>query len=421
MRAYWRVLKEHPHYRRIYVSRTISLLGDWLNLLALLGLLRELGHNRPELIGALFIVKLLPAFLAGPAAGVVADRVSRKWIMIVSDLVRVAVVSAFFLVPYFRDQAVVFVLGLALVQAVASAFFEPARTACLPQILPPEDLTTANSLGALTWSVIYALGAALGGLITQFLGWRVALALDVSTYLFSAVFLVGLRLPVRPKRIEAVHWTRILGIRDVFEGLGYVRSRPLIGYSLCLKAGWCMAGGVQLLLTLFGERVFNFGGHPDLGTAFLFTARAAGTAFGPIIARRYSGEDLDRMYRAVWYSFFCGGFFYIMLAWVQHPAAAFATVFLAHLGGSTVWVFSTVLLQRQVQDRFAGRVFAAELGLATLMICLSTFISGALIERLNVGLPLLAVLLGSVILVAGVVAVWRGRKYRVEMRLPQSP
>ena len=87
-RGYLSVLRDHRDFRYLYLARTVSLLGDWFNLLAVLALTREIHGASAQVVGWVLILKLLPIFLLGPIAGVVADRFSRKRIMIASDLGR---------------------------------------------------------------------------------------------------------------------------------------------------------------------------------------------------------------------------------------------------------------------------------------------------------------------------------------------
>ena len=374
------LIKSYANFRRLYAARTISLLGDWFNLLALIALLRELTDSTAATFSWLFIAKLVPNFFAGPLAGVCADRFNRKTIMILSDLARFILACVYFLVPFFPSQAVGLVLGLALLQNAASAFFEPARAAILPNLIPENLLVTANTLGALTWSAMYALGAALGGVFTYFFGWRVALILDASTFLVSAWFVSRIVASGMPRTKSVIHRWDVLGLGDMVRGFTFVKGQPKVVYTMLIKSGWCIAGSISLVLALFGEKIHHLGGRPDLGTASLFVARALGSGIGPLMAKKWSENDLERMRKAILIGFLLGGLFYFAFGLAENAMLAWIFVFTAHLGGSTVWVFSTVILQRLVPDEYRGRVFAAELGLATLMISVSTYIFGQAAE-----------------------------------------
>ncbi|MCP3982020.1 MAG: MFS transporter [bacterium] len=375
--GYLGVLRTFPGFRSLFVARVISLLGDWFSLIAVIALLREVAGSNPKALSGLLILKLLPIFLAGPLAGVVADRFSRKAIMVITDLVRVVFVLGLFAAPH-TPFPVGFTYAMILLQVVASAFFEPARAAALPQLVPDRHLGTANALGAVAWSMVFTLGSALGGLVTGWLGWRVALGLDAATYLVSAWFVGRIILPPRPRRAGGpVGWKTWTGYRDFRDGVRYIVGRPDIATVLFVKIGWGIAGALTLLLTLFGERVYALGNRPDLGVTLLYVARAIGTGIGPALARRIvTHESATAMRRLIAFSFLwpMGG--YLVFSWVTHPVSAFVSVMLAHFGGSVLWVYSTVLLQRMSVDEFRGRVMSTDLGMATLVISVSTAVYG---------------------------------------------
>jgi len=420
--GYLEVLRDCPGYRTMFLARSISLFGDWFSLIAVIAMLRQVTGSSPGAISGILILKLLPIFLAGPLAGVVADRFNRKWIMVVSDLVRVVLVLLVIVAPM-TSRPIAFAYALITLQVVASAFFEPARTAALPHLAPGRYLAAANALGAVVWSVMFALGSAIGGLVTDRLGWQVALAIDAATYAASALLVTRIALPRRRVRgTRAADWMTLTGIRDFREGIRFIAGRLDVASVLFLKAGWGLAGSVTLFLTLFGERVYAPWGRPDLGVGLLFLSRALGTALGPVFARRIVVVESPRAMRAlltvalVW-----GCFWYVGFSVVHHWAAAALAVVLAHFGGSIVWVYSTVLLQRMVPDDFLGRVMATDLGLATLMISTSLWVYGRLAEAPDADLSALVRLTALSLLVPAAVWWWAAGRWPVGLAAAPSP
>ncbi len=379
--GYIQVLRDCPGYRLLFSARVISLLGDWFSLIATLALLREVVGSSAMAISGMLILRLLPLFLAGPLAGVVADRFSRKWVMLISDVVRVLLVLGMIAAPL-TPWPVALIYVLITLQVAAAAFFEPARTAALPQLVPGHYLSAANALGAVAWSVMFTLGAALGGVVTDQLGWKSALIIDATTYAISALLVWRIRLPRRARRrARAADWQTVTGVRDFREGLRFLARRPGVATVLTAKIGWGLAGAVTLFLTLFGERDYAFAGRPDLGVALLYVARAVGTGVGPVLARRLVPQETPRTMRAlIAVALIWPGIWYFVFSTVHHWALAAAVVTLAHFGGSILWVYSTVLLQRMVPDEFRGRVMSADLGLATLAISVSLWVYGAFAE-----------------------------------------
>src|SRR5262249_37483669 len=158
-----------------WLGQAISLLGDWFNFVTLQTLLLRLT-NQATWVAGMWVAQMLPPLLLGPMAGVVVDRFSRQRVMIASDLARAAIAVGFLSFHIRRTAWLAFPL-LALL-GVFSIFFEPARTAVVPNITRDEELVTANALSAVTWSVMLTSGAVVGGLVARFLGYEMAFALN---------------------------------------------------------------------------------------------------------------------------------------------------------------------------------------------------------------------------------------------------
>jgi MFS family permease len=399
--GYGALLRRNRPFRLLFGARSISLLGDWFNTIAVLALLDQMQGRRAEAFGWVMILKLLPLLVMGPAAGVVADRYDRRKILIWTDVLRAAVVLGF--LGLARWPRLELLYGLTVVQISLSAFFEPARTAAVSQVCTPEELVPANALGAVTWSIMLTLGAAIGGVANHAFGWQVAIVLDSLTYLVSALLVVPVRLPALPRRVRRVGLWHGLGFGEALDGFHYMRRNPAVATMVWAKGAWGVGGAITLLLTIFGQRVYPVLGSPVLGMAIFYTARGVGTALGPIAARRLVHDRLPAMTGAMSASFVVAALFYVLFGTVHWLPLAGLFVVLAHLGGSTIWVFSTVLLQRAVPLDLQGRIFAAELALFTLTFSLSTWICGRLVDEAGADPFALARGLGWSFLPAGVV------------------
>jgi predicted MFS family arabinose efflux permease len=271
---------------------------------------------------------------------------------------------------------------LTVLQLAFSSFFEPAKTAAIPSIVANRELIAANTISAVTWSVMLTLGAAIGGIVAGSFGTGAAFVLDSLTFIASAVLISRVHFPRRAARAKTkVTIRKALGITDTIEGARYVKHRSRVFAYLLVKPAWGMGGGILTLLAVFGEKVFPVAGKTATGIGVLFTARGIGTAIGPIIARRWAGETRRQMQTAIGFAFLIGGVFYFAFGTSQSFVLALLFLLIAHTGGSILWVFSTVLLQKEVEDEFRGRVFAAELALVTLTMATSNYLVGELMDR----------------------------------------
>jgi len=398
--GYIELLRSNRSFRQLWLGQVVSQMGDWFNTIALYTIILNLTGSGRD-VGLLLVARFVPSFLFGPISGVIADRFSRQKIMIVSDLLRAVVVLGFLFVRSANQLWLVYVLTV--FQLALSTFFEPAKTAAIPSLVSDRELVPANAISSVTWSVMLTLGAAIGGLITGWFGTDVAFILDAATYLLSAALIASIRVPKRRKR-ERPKLTlgSALGITETIEGIRYVKDRPNVLALLLVKPAWGLGGGILTLLAVFGERVFPVGNSPATGIGVLFAARGIGTAVGPIVARRMAGEGQRRMQASIGISFLIAGLFYILFGSSTSFVFALIVLGIAHCGGSILWVFSTVILQRVVVDTFRGRVFAAELAFMTFTMAASNYVTGELLDRFGISPRLVTIGIGLFFVLPGV-------------------
>jgi MFS family permease len=398
--GYIQLLRQNRSFRQLWLGQVVSQLGDWFNTIALYTIIQNLTGSGRD-IGLLLVARFVPSFFLGPLSGVVADRFSRQKIMIVTDILRAIVVLGFLFVRTADQLWLVYVLTV--LQLGLSTFFEPARTAAVPSIVSDRELVPANAISSVTWSVMLTLGAAIGGLITGWFGPDVAFVLDGATYLLSAALIASIRVPKRKKRerrkLSPVQW---LGIGETIDGIRYVKDRPNVLALLLVKPAWGLGGGILTLLAVFGAKIFPVGESPATGIGVLFAARGIGTAVGPIVARRMAGEGQRRMQASIGIAFLIGGLFYIWFGSTTSFVVALIVLGIAHCGGSILWVFSTVILQREVEDSFRGRVFAAELALLTLTMAASNYATGELLDRFGYSPRVVTIGMGIFFVLPGV-------------------
>lgn len=396
--SYTGLIKNNRDFRQLWLGQIVSQAGDWFNTIALYSLILQLTGSG-KAIGLLLVARFLPSVFVGPTAGVIADRFSRKTIMITADLLRAGVVLCFLFVR--RADQMWLVYALTVLQLAASTFFEPARTAAIPSVVHERDLVTANAISSATWSAMLTIGAALGGFITGWFGTNAAFVIDSLSYLLSAALIAAVHLPKREKRPKSkLTIGKALGITDTIEGFRYVIRRPRIFAAMMAKPFWGLGGGSLTLLAVFGEKVFPIGGA-SIGMGLLFAARGIGTACGPIFLRRFIAQTRENLQKFIGLAFIFASFFYILFGLSGFYLIAVAGLMTAHSFGSIVWVNSTVLLQTSVEDNFRGRVFAAELALLTFALAVSNYATGELLDSFSFSPRTVAVMIGASWLLPG--------------------
>lgn len=400
-RGYLELLRENPNFRRLWLGQVVSQLGDWFNTIALYAIALKLTGSA-QAVSLILVTRFLSTVFASPLAGVVADRFNRKRILIVTDLLRAVVVLGFLFIRTPEDVWLIYFLTV--LQLALSTFFDPARSASIPSVVEPQDLLTANAITAVTWSAMLTTGAAIGGFATAALGTDAAFVLDSATYLLSAFLFLGLNLPKRlPGPKQKLTLLRASGLADVFEGLNYVRRRPRVLAVMLAKPAQSIAGGTLTLLAIYGEKVFPVAGSGEIGIGVLYAVRGIGTAFAPVIVQRFVRGSRESLENSLGAAFFFVGAFFALFGATENYAVAVCLLLVAYAGGSLVWINSTALLQRSVEDEFRGRVFAAELSLLTLMLAASNYTTGALLDDFHLPLRAVTIGLGVTAMLPGVV------------------
>ena len=375
------VLRRNPQYRLLWTAQAISMTGDWLNRVAILALLNSLGGADAAIgVGLLFgieiFVRMMPAVVFGGLAGALADRWSRRALMIGSDLVRSVIVLGYLLVDEPSEVPLLYLL--LILQMGLGIFFQAARSAAIPATVHPADLGRAYELGAITWSVILCVGALLGGVLAEVIGLDGVFLCDAGTYLVSVLLLTRLKLPEHEKAAEPFRWREVLLFQDLARGVAHARERGVV-WAMMAKTFWGPAGGYLVLLPILATRhVGPNGTEADLAyyTSLYYFARGIGTGIGPVLARRLFGTS-DRIYRGQ----IAGGFLFAAAAYSVLPSVpslggSLICVVIAHMGGSAIWVGSTTLWQTHVRESYRGRIFSAEFAGMTASFALAGLITG---------------------------------------------
>ncbi len=381
---YLDLARENRNFRYLWFGQIVSLLGDWFNLIASAALITTLTGSGVA-VGGLFVVRMLAPFLVSPLAGIVADRYNRKRILIATDILRAVTVSGFLLV---REPHQVWLLyALTAVQLGLGGFFYPARTSILPDIVPERHLGTANTLTSTTWSVMLAFGAALGGLVAGQWGAYPSFVIDVLTFLFSALLLAQIRYHP-PSAAPDADTSLRAAVTEYVNGLRYLRGHMdmLVVASLKGFLALVMSSAFDVIQVSISENVFVIGKDGGTGLGLMFAMVGVGTGFGPIAARRFTG-DVERPLRiGIALGFvLIGAGFAIVAPLVSFPVVLFGVV-IRGLGGGIVWTFSTQLLLQNVSEKVRGRVFATEFMLFTLFYSIGASLTGVLLEETGLGI-----------------------------------
>ena len=381
-------------FSAMFISQVISSLGDRVHQIALVFLVAGATNNSPLALGLVFAAMTVPTSLVGPVAGALVDRWDRKRVMVASDLLRAAIVC---LIPAASGLHVGLVVGLVFVLAAVSSFFRPARAAALPQVVPDEDLLSANSAMWVADTVSDLAGYGLGGLFVAFLGSSLALAfwLDGVSYAASAALVAAVAIPPIVRGAAAAG------------GAAYRTAPVTTSVREEMAQGWrFLTTEAVLLATTVQAAIAEYGlgalmalspllvaalalGSTDAPTAYGFFEMAmgaglvgGGVVLGGLATRLPKGPAIIAAFTAL-------GIALVALSLTGSLVVALILAAGMGLANVTFVVPSQTLFQQRTPGELLGRVVAIRLALVNGVLALSMATSGALAQAFGIR-PVLA-------------------------------
>jgi len=351
-------------FRALWIALSLSSLGDWLSILALLALAPSVTHGstlaKTSSISGVWVVTLLPALLLGPVAGALADKWDRRLTMIVGDVIRGLL---FISIPLFPNLTWIFVAKF--LAGIASQFWNPAAAATIPNLVPKDKLERANQLSQL---MTYGT-APLAALLLAVLGWiatgvghvapvfhtnKVDLALyfNGASYLVSAITVYFLR--QIGKREQSGHISVPSTAKAIWDGWRFIKNTPVVrGLVIGMLGAFCAAGVVIGLASSYIQYTLNGG---SAGFSLVFATILIGLAIGMGFGTRPFGDFSRR--RLFGFMLTASAIPLAVIALVPNLGVVTVFVFLMGVISGTAYPTGFTIVGLEVDDATRGRVFA---------------------------------------------------------------
>jgi len=385
-----RLTRSHPvfgssAFLRLWIAQIVSAFGDWIGFLAIIEIARRIGGDQPgSAIALVMIARVLPGFFLASVGGVIVDRVNRKRLLISCDVLRALVLLT---IPFIeRVWALVFV---SLLLELATSLWGPAKEAIVPNLVPKEQLTAANSLSLVAAYGTFPLAAGafiglaklaewLGGSAIGQVEW--ALVLDSVTFLIAACLIATL--PIVPRRKEEKKARSIdlaEGVRELREGWTFIAISPQVRAVLTGLATGMIGGGMLIPLGAVFNDVVLGAGNAGFGTILvtLGIGVAAGVSVLSALQRRLDKE------RAFIAAVFGAGCCLLFAVSTSNTYWNLSGVFLMGICAGSVYVLGFTLLHEHVEEQLRGRVFSALYTLVRFCLLLSITVGGFLSDGFN--------------------------------------
>ena len=386
------VLRTNRDVRRLFIADNISIMGDYFTYVALAGLVKD-STNSNLMVALVYVAFTLPSFFISPIGGAVVDKFDRKQVLVIVSLMQaLCAVGLLFITAstiWLGLLAQVCITGL-------SAFINPAVSAALPNVVRnAEELRHANALFGASWGAMVFLGAAFGGYFSQTFGRTATFAVDIATFVIAAGLIALIKTPMQ-EQTAAPARTPVRPWHDMLEAFHFAQSDHAIFALTASKATFAVGAGAVSQLAILAADAFQSG---DGGHGLLLAARGLGAALGPLLVTRLVRNNFSRLLTICGISGFAFSLCYLGVSVAPTLGVACLCIMVAHFGGGAQWTLSTLGLQMRSPDHLRGRVLAADMALATLMMGLSSIASGVLGEFFPVRIAI-AIMGGTAVVAA---------------------
>ncbi|MDT7711538.1 MAG: dTMP kinase [Pseudonocardiales bacterium] len=353
-----------PAFRRLWGVTAVTAVAEWQSLLALSALATHLtsGYRAQSFaLGGVIATKLLPAMLLGPLAGALADKLDRRHVMVVCDVLRAGL---FLSIPLVGELAWLFAATFLI--ELCALFWIPAKDASIPNLLRrPDQVETANQLSlimtyglaVLVASGVFSALSKLGPVIPGVAGPAyLALSINGVAYAFCAL-MVGIWIPEISGRAATRGAADRAAQPGLFamlrEGVVFVRGTPLVrGLVIGILGAFAAGGAVIACAKLYSTSLG--GGDAAYGLLFasLFIGLGSGMALAPLAARRIRHRGLFGL------AIVAAGLALVTVALAPHLIAALAAVILVGLAAGIAFLTGLTIIGAQVADDMRGRTIA---------------------------------------------------------------
>jgi MFS transporter, NRE family, putaive nickel resistance protein len=365
-------LSANRNFLRLFAAQVTSLVGSGVTSIALAAFAYELsGRNATVVVGTALTLRILAFVLLSPIAGVLADRIDRKRMLVAADLIRAALLGVF---PFITTVGQIYLLIFAI--NAVTAFFTPAFEAAIPEVVGPRMYTRAVSWSRIALALEAAGGPLVAGLFIALIGVHWTFWVDGATYLISAALVLGSRVPRAPKPTAGFPWSNF--VTQITHGTRVLLREPALRKALLLHMAEATAGAVAIVATVvYVREVLGLG---DVAFSLAMAAVGVGSAVVALLlpgraeAARAAGsgalEEHLRYHRWAERSLLLGG---VALTLSLLPGALVPGIVLLGVlwavngaGQALVAIPSVGLLAEHTQPDERGQAYAAHFALTHL-------------------------------------------------------
>ena len=334
---------KHPVIRRLSLIQLISYFGTWFSQVAIFSMIVSFGADEIT-IAFTAVMAMLPAVILAPIIGLIVDRIDFKKLISILLLVEISMTLSFILINSLEYIWVLMIL--IFIRSSAASMLFSAEMALFPKLVSGEMLKNTNEIHSVIWSLCYALGMAVGGLVTYYVGFDLAFTIDAILYSIAVLLLIGLHIS-----IEKVTHTES-NFEMLKSGFNYLISQKKILHLIFLHAAIGLTS-FDALITLLADFEYKTIIAVPLAIGWMNATRALGLMIGPfLISHIISKESLH-------YFFIFQGLAIILWSQLEYNFYfALIGLFITGLFITTLWSYTYLLIQEETNSKYMGRVIS---------------------------------------------------------------
>lgn len=337
---------------KIIAAGFISALGSKISYFALLRKVYILSNGKITDLGFLTIMEALPYMIFGAFAGVVIDRLPRKWIMVASDVLSALIMVS---IIFVSDLKLIYIITF--LKSSVYVFRNPAQSALVPNLVKKEDIPLLNSFDSSINSITMIVGSALGAAVVGFVGVRNAFIIDSVSFVLCAVMIATIYI-VEEHVEKANAEEKSSSIKEFIEGISIMWQEGSLKLMLLIDLFVTFAMSMQgPLIYIFLKETLNLGDKAELAWGTLLSSLGVGAILGSlaigVLVKRYNNKFKLFLNILV----FDSVFFTMFILNKFFPASIVIFAFLGCIGTAHMIILNTVI-QNSTADSHRGKVFS---------------------------------------------------------------
>jgi len=334
---------KHPVIRRLSLIQFISYFGTWFSQVAIFSMLVSFGASEVT-IALTAAMAMLPAVVLAPIIGLIIDRIEFKKLMSVLLLVEITMTLGFIAINSLEYVWILMIL--IFIRSSAASLLFSAEMALFPKLVSGQMLKNTNEIHSVIWSLCYALGMAVGGIATHYVGFDLAFMIDAMLYTIAVLLLIGLQISIE----KITHLES--NMQMLKDGFNYIKSQKKIQHLILIHAAIGLTS-FDALITLLADFKYKELIAVPLAIGWMNATRALGLMIGPFIIGRIISKN------NVHYVFIVQGLAIMLWSILEFNFyLALIGLFVTGLFITTLWSYTYLLIQEETQSKYMGRVIS---------------------------------------------------------------